>query len=405
MTPTTFTGTTTITGIGLRQSARVLAIAHEHPIEDLDAELGEVVVSYQQSSYPADDQATRLRAILAPTQAPARPPEPSPTHIAATQPSPAPLRGESTNARDLSSTERSCKVVTIASGKGGVGKTTLAVNLAIALTQRGHRVTLFDADLGTANADLLCGLSPRARLEHVFAPDCAAGSRWHDAAPKTLRDIAVAAPGGFRLIPGSAGIARMADLSDAQRRALVGAFHELEEDCDVLIVDTAAGVGPDVMSMMSISDIALVVATPEPTSVADAYALIKCGVASQSERSWDDPLIPEQPNLALVINQAIDAPEAKSVHARIAAVADRFLGVPCPMLGHIAQDVRVGEAVRAREPLVLRSPGTTATHHILALADALAHRLALAPLQPASRAAETPVPGPTRGLVRRLLGY
>ena len=134
---------------------------------------------------------------------------------------------------------RTAKLITIASGKGGVGKTMLAVNLAIALSQRHQRVTLLDADLGTANADLLCGLNPAARVEHVLET----GTAGRPAPHRTLADIAVDAPGGFKLVPGSVGLGKMADLSEPQRRRLVAGLRDLESLADVVLIDAAAGVG------------------------------------------------------------------------------------------------------------------------------------------------------------------
>lgn len=260
------------------------------------------------------------------------------------------------------------KVIAVSSGKGGVGKTNVAVNLAVALNQRGSRVALVDADLGTANADVLCGLMPTARLDHVVTP-----LPVHDAARRTLEQIALTAPGGFQLIPGSAGIARMADLPEEQKRRLIDDLVQLESQFDVVLIDTAAGVGRSVVDFVRIADEALIVTTPEPTSMADAYALIKClrlseGAEAEGVAASDGPT----PRIGLIVNQVESAQEGQRVHERLASVAKRFLGVEVHFVGAIAQDVRVGEAVRAKLPYVLYSPRGEATHDTREIAADLA---------------------------------
>ncbi len=368
---------------------------------DADGEVG--VGLCAEPSVPADDQASRLRAlVLAASHAEVD--DSPPDGLQGDEETADPLAAPSPaipRSRDPSITT-SARIIAIASGKGGVGKTNLAVNLAIALAQLGPRVTLLDADLGTANADVLCGIIPSARLDHVIHP---AVSR--DGAYRTFRDIAIDAPGGFRLVPGSAGIARMADLTLGERHQLLGALAELERDADVLIIDTAAGIGPNVTNFVAAADLALVVATPEPTAIADAYALIKC-VAARRYEVRDGParrgggvgLASRCPaNLALLINQVADGAEARSVHARIGAVCDRFLALKVRLAGWIAQDLRVADSVRARRPFVLHAPRTQATRDILRLAESL-----LRPLGLHGRRAPPPSPGARRaGLLARLL--
>lgn len=264
----------------------------------------------------------------------------------------------------------SMRVVAVASGKGGVGKTNLAVNLCIALTRLGCRATLLDADMGMANADLLCGLTPTRRLDHVLGSGVGGVDR-SDAGWGGLDEISVMAPGGFRLVPGSVGIARMADLEESGRERMIGQIAALERDSDVVLIDTAAGVGRVVRSFVSVSDLALVVATPEPTSIADAYGLIKSVVLDRERTGRSGP------GLALVVNQARDAEEAASVHARIAAVCGRFLGTSLPMLGWVVQDVRVATAVRHKRPVLLASPKAPASRDMAGLGRRLAELLEL----------------------------
>ncbi len=308
----------------------------------------------------AADQATRLRSIVGARadRVPTRPPSAEPRP-----------RGPVARAR----------VISISSGKGGVGKTNICVNLAIALAELGRRTILLDGDLGMANADVLCGLAPSRRLDAVVAP---APGR----APRAV-ELAIDAPGGFRLVPGAIGVARMADLDSGGRARLLAALEELEIGADLMLVDTAAGISPGVLSLISGADACLIVATPEPTSMADAYALIKCVVcgddaARGGTRPW------------LVVNQASGEREAAGVHTRLAAVCQRFLDYRLPLVGWVPQDAHVGAAVRRRRPLLLDSPRAPASRQIRGLALSLVR--ALRPM--ASESASGP-----RGGLRRVL--
>lgn len=346
-------------------------------------------------SRASDDQATRLRSIARAGEDGVREAPVARPDVRTIDDAPrARTERRGDGVRAATSASGGAKVVVVASGKGGVGKTTLSVNLAVALAQRGVRVTLLDADFGTANADVLCGITPAARLDHVFVPG-AGGERYRDGGARTLRDIAISAPGGFRLIPGTTGVARMADLSAGERQAIVSAMEELDTDTDVLLVDAGAGVGRSVTAFMGAADLTLVVATPEPTSIADAYALIKC---AQSTQEMQTP--GEQVRVALVFNQVMDGAEAARVYGRISAVCDRFLGLKCRLLGSIAQDVRVSQSVRSREPLLVRWPASSASVQIRALGESLTQYLGV-------RTAEHAIGGRSggaRGMVRRLLG-
>jgi flagellar biosynthesis protein FlhG len=268
---------------------------------------------------------------------------------------------------------RHAAVVAIASGKGGVGKTSISVNLSIAMSELGCRVTLVDADPGMANADVLCGLSPAKRLEAVVAGT----GRAH----RTMSQIALEAPGGFRLVPGAVGVARMAELGREDRAAILSGLAELERDSDVVVIDNGAGLGPSVLSFLNAADLSVIVATPEPPSIADAYALIKCLLAQQDADRFADrahrgiaPARVPMP-MTMLVNQAADAREAAAVHARVAAVCARFLSYPLPMLGSIAQDPRVALAVRERRPFMIGAPRTPASRDIRAAAGALVRQL------------------------------
>ena len=251
-------------------------------------------------------------------------------------------------------------VIAITSGKGGVGKTNLAVNLAITLSAAGKRVVLLDADLGLANADVLCNIDLPANLSHVIARR------------KELGEVLVQAPGGFSLIGGASGLARMADLTDADRQRLVDALGELEQKADVILIDTGAGISPNVLAFTRAADHVLVVTTPEPTAITDAYAVVKVVSRDHAER-----------RISLLVNQARNPNEARIVHERIARVARQFLGVSVLDAGSVPEDEQVSLAVRKRTPFVLASPRSPASHAVTQLAKRLQQGVAGATAQEA----------------------
>jgi len=250
------------------------------------------------------------------------------------------------------------RVVALMNQKGGVGKTCLSVNLTIALASTGLRVTLIDADLGSANADVLMGLTPPRRLDRALA------------GTTPLADLAVDAPGGVRLIPGVVGDPGRGISSGIQR--VLDAMGPLDRVCDAIVLDTSAGLGPSVRSVLRYTDLAIIVATPEPTSIADAYALIK---TMHHER--DNPsLQTHEHTLGLVINQA-DSDRAQRVADRIGRVCDRFLGWQPIHMGSVPHDRCVFESVLRRTPVMLSEPDSPASRAIIALAKVIRERFGL----------------------------
>ncbi len=204
---------------------------------------------------------------------------------------------------------------------------------------------LLDADLGLANADVICNLDLPFNLSHVIARK------------KELHEVMVNAPGGFRLIGGASGLARMADLSDFDRQRIITAMGELEQQADLILIDTGAGISPNVLSFNKAADHVLIVTTPEPTAITDAYAVVK--VLSRDGR---------QRRISLLVNQVRSAAEARIVHGRIAKVAKQFLSISVFDAGHMLLDEAVQSAVRRRVPFVLDNPRSPATHCIAQLA-------------------------------------
>lgn len=266
------------------------------------------------------------------------------------------LIDQATQLRSLAQERRRGSVIAITSGKGGVGKSNIAVNLAIQLSAAGKGVVLLDADLGLANADVLCNIDLPCNLSHVIARK------------KELRDVLVKAPGGFALIGGASGLARMADLADEDRQRLIDALADLEERTDIILIDTGAGISPNVLSFTRAADHVLVVTTPEPTAITDAYALIKVVSRDGTDR-----------RISLLVNQVRSEAEGHVVHDRIAKVARQFLGVHVLDAGYVLADEQVPNAVRRRTPFVLGTPRCPASQCIARLAMRLEQGVSTTP--------------------------
>jgi len=250
--------------------------------------------------------------------------------------------------RDL---RKRARVVAIASGKGGVGKTNIAVNLAIALAAAGRRVLLVDADLGLANVDLVLGQRPRGDLGHVLSGRMALG------------DIVQEGPAGIRWIPGASHMPAISRIGERRREALLEGLTDLETQHDFVLLDAPAGIGQGVLHLVRQADELLLVATPEPTAMMDAYALLKAAAAGGPETLG---------RIRLIVNLVTHARQAEEVHRRIAQTAARFLRLEVGLLGYVFCDGHVGRAVQRQQPLLLACPHSQAAWCIKRLASALA---------------------------------
>jgi flagellar biosynthesis protein FlhG len=217
------------------------------------------------------------------------------------------------------------RVLAVTSGKGGVGKTNVVVNLGVRLCGMGHRVLVLDGDLGLGNVDVMVGLSPTRSLADVLAGGHA------------LEDVVVPGPNGIRLIPGGSGVAALTQLGEEGQLRLLSEVARLADPPDFLLIDTGAGIGPNVRFLVGCAQEILVVVTPEPTSVTDAYALMKVMALHHGERRF-----------RLLVNLARSAAEAAEVYRRLALAADRFLGVAVDLAAWVPEDAGVGAAVRAQ---------------------------------------------------------
>lgn len=240
------------------------------------------------------------------------------------------------------------RVIAVASGKGGVGKTQIAINLSMALARLGRRVVLFDADLGTANVDVAINLAAPRDLSHVLRGAC------------TLDEACVPIEAGLRVIVGASGLARAADLSDFERYELVSSLATLESGCDVIVIDCGAGISQNVLAFAQAAGELLLVTTPEPTALTDAYALVKVFARS-----------PRRPQIDLIINQGRSVEDGESAGRRIVDVAHRFLGITLNVAAQVPHDECVLDSVRHRSALIARYPRSPAARSISTLARRL----------------------------------
>lgn len=230
------------------------------------------------------------------------------------------------------------RVLAVTSGKGGVGKTNISVNLAVSLAQIGRRVMVMDADLGLANLDIMLGLHPQYNLSHVLN-----GQR-------TLEEILLTGPEGIRVVPAASGVQNMAELEPAQHAGLIRAFSELSHTMDVLIIDTAAGISDSVISFSKAAQEVLVVVCDEPSSLTDAYALIKL-------LSREHDLF----RFRIVANMAGSAQEGRELFKKLTRVTDKFLDVMLDFVGVVPYDEYLRKSVRKQRAVVEAFPRSKAS--------------------------------------------
>ncbi|MDR3331731.1 MAG: MinD/ParA family protein [Synergistaceae bacterium] len=223
------------------------------------------------------------------------------------------------------------KSIAILSGKGGVGKSNMAVNLGLAMAEMGLRVTILDADLGLANIDILFGVVPKFNIGHVLR------------GVKELSEILYKVGDLVSIIPGGAGLRELADLDDQRQSWMIDRLSVLEDETDVLLLDTSAGIHKNVLVFAMASDMSLLLTTPEPTAIRDSYSVLK----SLCQTNGGDI------NAAIVVNMVADYHEAAMVSERIISTAEQFLNIKVPYMGCILWDSALREAVKRRRPLLL----------------------------------------------------
>ncbi|MCB1829729.1 MAG: MinD/ParA family protein [Chromatiaceae bacterium] len=225
------------------------------------------------------------------------------------------------------------RVIAVTGGKGGVGKTNVSVNLAVAMADLGRRVMLLDADLGLANIDVVLGLHPERDLSHVVRGEC------------SLEDVLIAGPSGILVAPAASGVQQMAELSKAEHAGLIRAFSDVGADLDVMIVDTAAGISDIVVSFSRAVQEVVVVVCDEPASITDAYALIKL---LNREYGID--------RFHILANMVQTAQEGHTLYNKICRVTDRYLDAMLSFMGSVPYDDNLRKAVRTQKPVVQAFP-------------------------------------------------
>ena len=239
------------------------------------------------------------------------------------------------------------RVIAVTSGKGGVGKTSVSVNLAIAMATRGRRVLLMDADLGLGNADVLLGLRPRHNLSHVISGEC------------NLDDIIIPAPGGVKLLPASSGVQAMSTLSTVEHAGLVCAFSDLGDALDTMIVDTAAGISDSVITFSKASQEVVVVVCDEPASLTDGYALIKVLHRHHDKHRY-----------RILANMVRRQSDGRDLFLKLLRVTTRFLDVSLDYIGAIPYDEYLIKSVRKQCAVIQAYPRARASLAFKAVADA-----------------------------------
>jgi len=238
------------------------------------------------------------------------------------------------------------RVLAVTGGKGGVGKTNVAVNLAVALAQKDNKVLVLDADFGLANIDIMLGLHTKANLHHVITGE------------RTLEEIMLEGPEGIKILPAASGIKEMAELSSETHAGLIQAFSELNQDFDTLIVDTAAGISDSVTSFTRAAQEVVVVVCDEPASITDAYAIIK--LLSREHGIF---------RFRILANMANGAQHGREIYNKIVKVTDRFLDVALDYMGYVPQDEFLLKSVKKQRAVVDAFPRSKSAQAFATLAE------------------------------------
>ena len=230
------------------------------------------------------------------------------------------------------------RIITVASGKGGVGKTNLSVNLAIAYAKIGKKVIVMDADLGLANVNIMLNVIPKFNLYHVIRKQ------------KTMREIMIDTEFGIQILAGASGFSKIANLSEEERQNFITELYTLS-NADIIIIDTSAGVSSNVLSFIAAADDAVIITTPEPTAITDAYGIIKI-IATEVENL--------NINLKLVVNRVKNVTEGRKIAERIINISGQFLNLKVDYLGCIYEDPIVSSSVIRQRPFIVNDPKSKA---------------------------------------------
>lgn len=275
--------------------------------------------------------------------------------------------------KKLPMVKRTARVITVTSGKGGVGKTNITINLAIALSEQGYRVIILDADFGLANIDVLFGIIPKYTLLNVIKDE------------KNIMEILSDGPMNTRFISGGSGVEDLVKLDKQEILKFVEKMALLDKLADIIIVDTGAGLSENVMSFIMAADEVLLITTPEPTSITDAYALIK--MVSNRDKTK---------KIRLLVNRTENSEEANDVLNKLVLVAEKFLGISLVPTGYIMHDDAVVKAVKQQKPFLISFPKSQAARNIREISARLTEK---------SNTEEVQHSSGIRGFLNKLVGF
>ena len=249
-------------------------------------------------------------------------------------------------------TVTNARVITVTSGKGGVGKSITSINLGLKFQKMGKKVIILDADFGLANVEVMFGVIPKYNMGDLIFNGM------------DIKDIITEGPEGVGFISGGSGIAKLVNLDKDQVKNLVGKLSQLEEFADVIIIDTGAGISPAVMEFILASPETVLVTTPEPTSITDSYALLKALSMNENYKS-------EECTIRMVANRVDSESEGKNLYDKLNAVVTQFLGINMEYLGSVPQDSTVRKAVMKQKPVTIVYPNSFAARHFRYIAEEL----------------------------------
>ncbi len=243
-------------------------------------------------------------------------------------------KSENTNSKS------NVKIITVTSGKGGVGKSNFVVNLGISLQNKGKKVLIFDADLGMGNDDVLMGIYPKYNIFDIIFTE------------KKIEDIIVLGPNGVSLLPAGSGLNKVDELQENQRNLFLEKLESLNE-FDYILMDTGAGINKSILSFMAVSKDLIIITTPEPTSLTDAYSLIKAADHFKIKN-----------HAMIVVNRAINSSEGLEVYNKLERAVKKFLKLDLEYLGYVIDDRKVVQSVKMQKPFVISYPTCEASHSI-----------------------------------------
>lgn len=252
---------------------------------------------------------------------------------------------EKESRKDVSSKSSKPRIITVTSGKGGVGKSNFVVNTAISLQKMGKKVLIFDADMGMGNDDVLMGFLPRYNVFDVILGN------------KSIDEVVIEGPHGVKLLPGGTGVTRIEEIDEKQREDFIEKLSSLS-DLDYIIMDTGAGINRTVLGFVACCEELIVITTPEPTSLTDAYSLVKAVSHFKIRNSGK-----------VVVNRIIDNREGEATFNKLNSAVKKFLNVDLQYLGSISDDKKLVQAVRKQEPFVIGYPHSSAAKDINNIAD------------------------------------